>query len=741
MADIQIYDAKFTKNEANVLYNNLINSITTKPPYFNSSYRTKFTQSTNEKWDMTQFFITKRPWFVSVPLYNRNLVETELAEETEEEWLSWDVLDLEVVDGYRYFLIENNEWNKVRLYKQIRLNQYTNSGNDCLSDIKEGYIVNITHYQDYTYFPTASNVDKRFLLTTYVKGKAKYESSLWKAVLRNKDGMLSSYLYNADDWSNDVEVGGSVGDYVLPFSGQVAWSVQVIWAKRNAIYDTQKWVSLATTWYPSISSEWEENIVEGIHYKVFEDYGLTLHFVTSDWLVHRHHDADTPSSFEYTISGETYFNTHDNETEPRMYIHCISEYGEWTIFLNSKWALFLWGEWFNKFFYSWLDIIQTTGVYEYLDNYMWQILLMWPKTIWMLIYDFNTKRWDIVKLVENGWMFWKYAFWKQDNKFFYVRDTKDFYQLQLQFGYWSAKPAIELGYRSWFLNTDLEMLQRIHDKITVFFSGNNTYMFLNDWSDRTKILYYDLYYWIRQKRYTNGIKLSWYKHGVFFWKWVFSNEWTTDNWNDITQIVTMTFWDQTHANVKHLHYTKMPIWYNSYLTKNSSVRVTALSDWREVNIAYNKLGTSAYVANLLKINLDQDTINNEEFAVRSYPIWVELYSAKWVAFEKREDTLTAEMIEYLSTVPYAQDTDQQNTFTLAKMWVIKIPIGLDWNVFTIEVICKWSDRLEFGGFVVWFQYTDNDMTRMENIVTDGVVTGDSWYSTTTPMYSPDKILS
>ena len=45
MADtMQYYDGKFVTEEGNLVYQNLVNCVPVKPPYFNNSFRTVFTQ-------------------------------------------------------------------------------------------------------------------------------------------------------------------------------------------------------------------------------------------------------------------------------------------------------------------------------------------------------------------------------------------------------------------------------------------------------------------------------------------------------------------------------------------------------------------------------------------------------------------------------------------------------------------------------------------------------------------------
>lgn len=719
--EIQNFDAKFTKWEANVLYNNIINCITTKSPYFNNSFRTKFTQSPKEKWNDQQFFVTKRPWFIPVKLYTNN---GSYQEETEEEWLKWRVNDIEVVDWYRYFLIVNKDKTKVRLYKQVEVNNQSIASNETTADIDEWYIVMLKE------FPTRPDVEEKFLLTSYVKWKPRYESENWVAKLEKvEDRYFASMLVNNDN----EKVNAEWGNYILTLWTVWSGMVHVVWKQLKTDWNFQWWVELATSREPAIAVVWDINRLNNLKYKVFEDYGLTLHFATSDGIVHRHHDEWEPSKCWYSMHGDTYFNTHDNNVNPQNVLYSLNNLNDSTAFLNQKGAVFIWWQWYNKFMYTSLNIIQTNGIYNNMVEHMGWLLLLWPKWVGILLFDFESSQAQLYPLIENSWFFSKYWYWKQDMKFFYVRDTKDFYQMDIQFWYWNQKPAVDLWYRNQFLNTDLEMLDSTDDRVDISFAGNNTYMFLNDDSEHSKILYYDIYHSIRHKRYTKWVKLTWYKHWVFFWQWIYKQWGTTDAGNDITQICTMTFWDQTHSNVKKMMYMKIPLWYNSYITKNTSYRVSALSDWFEQEIVHNKLWTTWYVSNLLKLHENQDVIKNEEFTLRNYPIGIELRNAKGKKFEEASDTLSKEMNEYIDLEVPSQQLEQQDTFTIAKMWSIKVMLWLDWNIFVSELIAKWSDRFEFWWFFLWFTYPDIDSTRTENIVTDWNLTWDSWFTPPTIM--------
>ncbi len=68
----------------------------------------------------------------------------------------------------------------------------------------------------------------------------------------------------------------------------------------------------------------DDNIEDKISYIVYNDYGLTLHRVTSDGIFHWNYDNDTQASFEWSYAGDTYHDTEDNTTNNPKQIYCMT---------------------------------------------------------------------------------------------------------------------------------------------------------------------------------------------------------------------------------------------------------------------------------------------------------------------------------------------------------------------------------------------------------------------------------
>jgi len=723
MAEIQYYDWKFTSEEGNIVYHNIINCDIVKPPYFNNSFRTKFIQSANEDWDKNQYFLRKRQGFKRVPFYNWNSAEDEMSAETDDERLQWIFKDVIIIDWYRYFMLVNSLETKMRIYKQIDINDLSPCSYACYSGITEWHIVNIVKYWDKDYFPIDKCNHMKFLVTTYVKWKAIHQSETWVAMSKKLYDTYFAYLYEEDS-----TIPTQNGDYVLTHGKNASGLVHVVW-KNDQIIDGKNVLWFSTSWAPVMQLNEEKNVIKDVKYKIFRKFWTTFHFVTADGIVHRHYDEGTPSTFEYTFNWDTEFNTNDWANTPNFYIQSMDTFDQATAFLSSEWILFLWKRWYNKFFFSALDTVQTNWMYTDIIEQLWQLTLVWPDGIWYFIYDFNTWVSSLFDLTKRNWHFSKWAYWIKDEKFFFVRKTKDLYTMDVQFGYWSSKPAVVFWYLSNYLNTDLDMLDPKVNKVTLEFQKDNVNIFINDWSGNTKMLFYNRYYNVWSKRLIAGCEIHTVKDEIYLWKWIFENVGTTDNWNDITQIITMVFWDKTHSATKRITSVKLPIGYNSYFVKWKTFFSSSVENgWRHFDTVYDDFWRTDYCSNIMKLQLSNSLFNNIETKIRDYPIEVELYSSKWVNFEADVANSWSEFKEYMEYWKVGSDGNEESKFTISKMWIIRVPLSQIWEVFTFELVAKWETRIEFWWFFVAFDYLDNDYSRLENVMTMPWLTVDSWKS-------------
>jgi len=698
-AEIQNFDLRVVKQETNKFYHNLINCVSVKNPYANNWFRQKFTQSDTELWDKEDFFITKRKWFKKLPIYK--YVWWILTQENEQERVNGMCYDVCIVWWFRYFLYLNKTQDKLRIYKQINVNKW-DFENRTFSKISDWNIVNITSYSWKDYFPTNKDAHKKFLLTTYVRWK-QIDNGTWVWIIKKIWDTYFSYI-TKELW----EIQWWPWNYVRTDTGLV----HIVWKVEQRDTWWENMLALATTWNRVMEITWDQQVKNWIQYKVFSDYWLTFHFVTSDWIIHWHYDDWI--SMEYSICWETKFDTNFNTIKSRYTINSLSNYNSWSVFLNSMWWLFISWQWYDKFFFSWLNIVQTIWVYNDTVEYMSNILLIGPKKIGYLIFDFNSWNSDIYELVTDWWFYWKYSYWINDDLFLYVRDTNDFYNLQLEYWYWAVKPWIKMTYLSDYINTDMESLDKQINDVYVSIVWNNNMTFITDWWWNTKVLYYDRYYSTWYKRFITWCHIIWFQDWAYIWNWIYSYEWDTDNWNPITQIISSMFWDMTKWATKKMEYVKAAISYNSYLTKDDSIfKAYIIDKWFEYTVSY-ELTNLQYIENIWKLRYDNNTPNTNDFVLETKPIWIQMTSSIWVNVEKQNDTLSSEFDSYNNLWNFETKISFQNTYSVWKMWILKFPIWLPADILSFELIARWTNKIEFWWYFLWFQYFDNDFVSPEN---------------------------
>lgn len=743
--DVQYYDWRFVTNEGNLVYQNIINCNLYKPPYFNDSFRNQFAQSPFDKWDKSQFFVNKREWFVRIPLVG--------PENDTADWDNPHVTDMKIVDWKRYFFVLNDVKTKMRIYKQVHVNDLSPCDNSCLNNISEWIIENMTSYNWKTYFPFKPCLYDRFVLTTHVKWKKVTSWTTWIARVNRVGNEYFSSLIN-EDWS---DINASAWDYIYITDGKwITWYVVKVWGiaedlPTGDMIIAPNAIMINGTWVPGIDMSSPDGAplddvqIDKISYVVYKDYWLTLHRVTSDGIFHWNYDNDDSATFEYTYAGDTYFNTNFNTTNNPKQIYSIIE--RWDSFSYLDWNTgILWNGWIwlEKFsFLSSMNVV-TNWLYTRAIEYMWYLILMWPDNMGWFTRDWSTwitKMWSITD--SNGYRS-QWSFATCDGNFFLARKSQDFYQMWIQSSYSNAIPVWFFTYMNNFLNTDLWMLIRGIDQITLDVWDNKFRIFINNGWWNTKLLIFDRYYNLRHKRYIQWCDMERMVDGVFLWRGVFSNIWSTDSGNPITQIVTMVWGDMWHTANKKIEFVKLPIWYNSYIESHLTWFSSTVTDgWWKYETIYGDLNRTDYINNLMRTKVGPDLDNQALLEIANYPVWIEIDNCIWTrAWIEKFNTYNEfnSYIDYWIDRSISSSWDEETEFCLAKMGVIKIPLWQWWEVFTFEIVARGNNKVEFGWFFIGYQYSDIDITRLENVATLWDLTTDSGYTPEFNINNPDQIL-
>lgn len=750
-SQMQYYDGKFITEEWNLVYQNLINCVPVKPPYFNNSFRTLFTQGGGEKWDKKQFFVNKRKWFKKIKMYE---CPSEHGNELVESNDTWNVTDMIEYEWFRYFLVINDDKTQLRIYKQTNIPDISQCSNSCFNDIEEWHIVNITNYKGNNYFPFAPCLFDRFVEITHGKWKTKDSGTEGVARSWRVDNSVFSCLYNDDG----TPIAADAWDYIYitsgwPISGylvQVAGRLADVDPSNGTVPDNALMVTPPGTWLPWLSltgpsgSTANDAQISDIHYTIFPKYGLTFHFVTADGIVHWGYDQDECSTSEYTINIDT----------SNKKISSFSVFDDSIAYMDQNtWILAIWWQWFMKFNFNPSLWIITHGLYTNIIEYMWYLVLAWPDNMWYFSYNRSTGASLIKSITNTNWYFTSWSFGSQDGNFFLIRKSKNFYQMWITTSAYTL-PIWYFTFMNNFLNTDLGMLDRRSDECNLELFDDKFWIVMNDGSADSKILIHDQYYQLRYKWYITWCAITRVVEWVFLGKGIFKYDGITDNGNDITQIITMTWWDEWHTATKKIEYVKIPFGYNSYMQETSAANQTgnctffsasADDSWRWYNSVYGQLSRTDYVDNLMKLKFWPEIDNDTTGLIKHFPIWIDINGRLWVNQDKTTSTLAEEFNQYhhfYDDYPNTDESDDPSVYYVAKMWVIKVPLASRWEVFTFELVARWNNNIEFGWFFIGFQYPDIDINRYENNLTlnDEWLTPDSGYSRTPINTGPDEIL-
>jgi hypothetical protein len=641
----------------------------------------------------------------------------------------------------------------MRLYKQVAVNDISPCDNSCLNDIEEWRIENITSYNWKSYFPFKDCLYDRFVLTTHVKWKKVSSWTAWVARVNKVGDEYFSSLVN-EDWST---INAAAWDYIYITDGSwITWYVVKVWwiaadlptgdmtIAPNALMingTRVPWINMSAVDGTPLT----DVTLDKVSYTVYKDYWLTLHRVTSDGIFHRNYDNDTAVTCEYTYAGDTYFNTNFNTTKNPKTIYCMLARWDSFSYLDGRtWVL--WNGWmgWEKFNFTPSLNVVTNWLYTRLIEYMWYLILIGPDNMWYFTRDWTTWVTKMWAITDSNWYRSQWAINTSDENFFIVRKSHDFYQMGIQSSYSNSIPVWYFTYMNNFLNTDLWMLIRWIDEVNLDVQYNKFRVFINNGSWNTKLLIFDRYYNLRHKRYIQWCDMERMCDGIFLWRWVFSNTGTTDNGNPITQIVTMTWWDQGHTANKKIEFVKLPIGFNSYIESHlSGFTSTVIDGWRWYQTVYGDLWRTDYVANLMRTKITPDLDNQALAEIMDYPVWIEIDNCLWTRAWIQKFTTYNEFNSYINygvDRSISSDWNEETTMCLAKMGVVKIPLGVRWEVFSFEIVARWNNKIEFGWFFIGYQYSDIDITRLENVATLWDLTTDSGYTPETNPNNPDQIL-
>ena len=774
--DIQFFEAPFQysiwefSSNVNLTYHKLINTRPIKMPQLNTWFETPFTQSYNEKWDKSYFWIKKREWFQRC-LELDEIVRTHL-------WITnYIITDHQIVDWQRFIMICDIEYKEMIILRS-KVWRYIDCKptpvDSCYWDYEpvtnnQSWVprFNTTpcSYHKFQKIPTLQSDEKRTIRNMYIWTVV---MNWWTttAVLFNEDRKLWEWLkvwdfiqvYNSED--SDIVLWQAL--QLWKFDSKHWWYNMWYWSwiwitdeKQDKIYD-ENWNEI-----------WVLNYQWPIEISIFEWAKPWIAFAWEWW---RNWDNWI---FQYTWFWFQFVKqTNLNNT----YITSVTDDSWWLVYTTDKWYVYFMRPHINTWQSLWWTIYSSNYMYHWWDLAKWcwdYVFLFWPDSMWIAYKNWTDERWDyrwnVQMLDRNLWYFNKDSVLVYNEELYMIDNKKRFVKLDLEAttdSYYRVHFKLKTTDMSLhWINTDLRNISRdLTQHVSLNKDDFRIYIIINDSPDHddlwiepfnTKVLVYEDELKYRHWRYMCWLDIRYFNEWQWLWRWLFLNQWTYD-WSELSptpfkQIISMTFWDTSWFTWKEVLWIKAAIWYHSKISHDTSFKFRADGWWYSITIKMWDLHeTTSYIKTINELHNSWKTdLNDAQTLQHAMPIGIWVYSWNWVwlikdvyrtntnefdQFCKYEPTMTYKIDTCCDDKPASEadgngctmkapDPDAQNFwsdrfqyhYNLAKYSTIKFNVWQQWQNFYLELIANNYDEIEFCWFMIWRMFMDNNFDSVANM--------------------------
>lgn len=721
MVDVQVFDIAPKKDDNNALFHDLINI----EPYI-EPYRAVNTRkdANYKRGDSDQHFFRKRKWFKKIPLYKNCRHELEDENRTYEDWdnwKDWTFTDMTIFEWHRWFLRKSKYWNRLRVYVQWFINP-EECTNWVYSDITQGKIVDVTGKD---FLNTSPCAHSRFLNTWWLKWNSESEGKDllkegWVLKNLNWNSVLSEWvLYNKKE---DISISEKYSvirlndtGMVIRHAGKVCPDIReeynlpegaifVQGAMQMNYYTTDTMFDKCKAIKSSSNDPYENEIKWGI--SIANSTWPTLSFITNEGIVsissYSQQTSDNFSScFNLDLSTALWstginWDIITGATEFWGSIALIKNNG--TLTISAGWDNMLWFpaqiEWdlntgIHKIPYSITDAIASN----------WHLILIGPhETYYYSPWDWKT--WPIMwQISDVSWYFSQGSWYHKDGRIFIARSFNDLYMLQISNYY--GKITWEYNYYSNGLNSHLRHLNKSVDKIWIDLTDNETYVTIYDnSSDKrpySKIMIQDRFYNFWYSWIIDWARITRVKHWIFFWDAIYSNEWDTDNGQEIKQIISAFFGDQTRQASKHFVQWKLALGRHSKISRDTKIETTLLS-WGEELKRIVPI-TSTLYPNLIQLNKDKE-----------YDIGKKIKPLN----KEHTPSFQNEIQGYLNLNPQHSIKTPLEETEVSSYASIKEAVNESGEIIKLTLTAVGKDEVEFGGMFLTYYPEDYDFDNIAN---------------------------
>lgn len=543
-------------------------------------------------------------------------------------------------------------------------------------------------------------------------------------------------------------------------------NVMPIYTWSNHLVESEDLKSIADLY----EDQWRQLNQYNVTAYIYDKYGESLYFVTTEWLNQLDYWIDDiPSECEWdnecdqTCNRISYHTVNQTQWTDWSIITWLAEFTRWSIaLLRSNWTLWISMPWTQNHVFPITSYktdlsIDSPGMYTGFDKYTdlltyyWYLVMIWGHDRAYFTAGNYVQDYWAYKITDKSGYFNPRSRCLKDGMIHVVRSYWDLYYAQAEtWSYTYTKFAF--AYESKYLNSHLRNLNHETEKCYVDMTDNNSYITIHDWTRYEKdssIHYSKMLIQDRQYNFWYTWLIKWARvsrviDNLYLWDLVYANVWERDWWSEteeweyITEIISGQRWDQTSQGNKHIVNNKILIGNNSRITNDTIVDTNILCDGKWIcgsdvltNIRYpNLLWEQNAVWTDWKPKVIKEYLNGEQ--IYSVP------PEKKHNFQNEMEDYKSYYTTYRPLQLNGTQQDMDLKSYVARFSPITIPIQQLWadaDVIQFTISAQKDDRIEFGGWSLGYYENDFDRTDIANTVvhsTDFTYGSENLYSTGVP---------
>lgn len=739
MADKSFYEFKLeadTTTESGSLpfindqFLDIVNYDEVNPYYYNSWYKENLDHVPDEKAQRARFGLTKMLPYKKISLRYREhpLNENNPGDLIEYNPTGWyEITDSIFVDGVRYLMVVYDDYTKMKIFKQIYVDDLLTCANNNYESPSIGKFVDISNYV-YTnsggtttqlfYYPFNRCCDAKFTVAARWKGKAKQAGTDWYMKVQQIWDDILYYFY--DGWEI---INAEAGDYLYINVGALSW--QIVPVSLSTTIDWHQWIQ---TIFARTGVNMQENsdfwLSTPHGWVIYETYGDILHFVCSDWVMHLNFSNMIPAQTEVTSCWAMAANTNNNTNTPGFLISSMINFRPLdTIALYDidDGDVKFWLSGFLKFYFKASNQFFVSKDYTDIVEFQDYIVMIWPSKTGISYPYTDENSPGIVRnhFREIGWGYLTRWSRVSDGTSFIMADDKWLRALEVNANtYWDSSrfPIVAWWtFQAWPFITDISQFSReLGDKMWMSMEKKQFKMFISN-DEWTIVWIKSIEHNYRRQHILADKQITKYREGVYIWSALY------DRGGDekITTYLSFMFGDKTFLTPKAFHSLKLAFGRDSWITKwNTTMQVTYTLSWRTYSVNYDDRDTVGWIKEIMQLKLSGNT---DQF-YGQYANEIRIESGEWHGKYQPQMLYNTNKIRafknYIPTIPVlsgASDTwDFTDLYTISNRSTLHTDLWYMWDTIVFKLFTQGNDILEFYGAQLWYDLTNEVGWSLDN---------------------------